>query len=89
MSAARVGLLGVQQPQPEPWLALSDDSVRGELALRSLVAWAKRVCDDTVEQNGAVNMARGAMLPQSGHAEGRSQSRIGRIWVKGPHSWQR
>jgi hypothetical protein len=39
-----------QQAQPPPCDPLSEDSVRGELALRSLVSCAARVCAETVEQ---------------------------------------
>ena len=39
-----------QQAQPPPCDPLSEDSVRGELALRSLVSCASRVCAETVEQ---------------------------------------
>jgi hypothetical protein len=39
-----------QQAQPPPCDPLSEDSVRGALALRSLAACAARVCAETVEQ---------------------------------------
>ena len=73
-----------QQAQLPPWEPCSEDSVRGVLALRSLTACAVRDCADTVEQYGAVRMARGAAAAQRGHSDGSSYSAIGRIRVNGP-----
>jgi hypothetical protein len=68
---------------------LSDASVRGAWALRSLVAWASRVAAGIVEQWGAVRITRGALESHAGQSEGKSHSAIGRMAVKGPHSLQR
>jgi hypothetical protein len=78
-----------QQEQPAPWASRNDDSVRGESALRSLAAWASRVCADTVEKCGAVRMTRGALAKQVGQTDGSSYCDIARIRVKGPHLPQR
>jgi hypothetical protein len=78
-----------QQAQPPPCDPLSEDSVRGALALRSLAACAARVCAETVEQYGAVRKARGASAAQCGHSDGEADSAIGRISVNGPHRSQR
>jgi hypothetical protein len=67
---------------------LSDDSARGECALRSFVACANRDCADNVEQCGAVRITRGASSPHRGQSDGNSQSAIGRICVNGPHVLQ-
>jgi hypothetical protein len=78
-----------QHEQPAPWESRIDDSVRGESALRSLVACAIRVCADKVEQCGAVRMTRGALASQFGQSDGSSYSDIDRIRVKGPQSLHR
>ena len=78
-----------QQAQPPPCDPLSEDSVRGELALRSLVACAARFSADTVEQYGAVKKARGAPAAQPGHSDASPDSAIGRIRVNGPQLSQR
>jgi hypothetical protein len=78
-----------QHEQLAPWESRIDDKVRGESALRSLVACAIRVCADTVEQWGAVRMTRGALASHFGQSDGSSYSDIDRIRVKGPQSLQR
>jgi hypothetical protein len=78
-----------QHEQPAPWVSRIEDSVRGEAALRSLVAWAIRVCADTVEQCGAVRITRGALASHFGQSDGSSYSDIDRIRVNGPQSLQR
>jgi hypothetical protein len=78
-----------QHEQPAPCEPFIDDSVRGESALRSLVAWAIRVCADTVEQCGAVRITRGALASHFGQSDGNSYFDIDRIRVNGPQSLQR
>lgn len=76
----------MQHPQPDG--CLPRDCI-GALALRSLVACARR-CPPSIAANaGAVRIARRAGAPQPPQGCGAWNSDIGRSAVNGPHSAHR
>ena len=68
-----------QQPQPEGWAAFAPRSFEATGLLRAGSMPARL---------GALRETRGTLQPQVGQAHGSRNSAIGRIAVKGPHSWQ-